>query len=67
MQLLQVNPQWKISGSTLRIPRSVLDQRGKVHGWLAELTAEVASLKREKAEKKTKKNKEVGEETSVEA
>jgi transcription-repair coupling factor (superfamily II helicase) len=59
MQLLQVNPQWKISGSSLRVAESELARRGHQGDWLSELTEEVALLqkKKEKAPKAEKKAK----------
>lgn len=48
MQLLQVNPQWKISGSSLRIAESELARRGKQGDWLTELTEEVELLQKKK-------------------
>jgi transcription-repair coupling factor (superfamily II helicase) len=55
MQLLRVNSQWKISGTTLRIPERVLEERGKGKGWLAELTDEIALLRKQKV-KETKES-----------
>jgi transcription-repair coupling factor (superfamily II helicase) len=63
MQLLQKNPQWKISGTTLRLPQAELERRADGGSWLAELTREVALLQRKKKEKKAK---EVQEDKEVE-
>ncbi len=52
MQLLQVNPQWKISGSTLRIEESALYSRAKDGNWMKELTTEVVYLERKKEKEK---------------
>ena len=54
MQLLSVNPQWKISGSTLRIAESALLGRAKDGDWLHELALEVAHLERKKEKTKEK-------------
>ncbi len=54
MQLLQANPQWKISGSSLRIPESALLQKAAKGDWLQELTQEVALLQRKKEKKEAK-------------
>jgi transcription-repair coupling factor (superfamily II helicase) len=48
MQLLQENPQWKISGTTLRVPESVLEQKAEKGDWIGHLTKEVALLQRKK-------------------
>lgn len=50
MQLLSVNSQWKISGSSLRIPEAVLFSKAKGRNWLLELRDEVQAMekKREK-------------------
>lgn len=48
MQLLHKNPQWKISGSSLRIQESLLEQKAENRDWLKELTSEVALLQRKK-------------------
>jgi len=48
MQLLHKNSQWKISGSTLRIPQAVLEQKAEKRDWIRELTSEVALLQRKK-------------------
>ncbi len=52
MQLLSVNSQWKISGSTLRINQSALLAKDK--DWVAELRMEVEALAKKK-EKKAEK------------
>ncbi len=52
MQLLHHNSQWKISGSTLRIPESVLEKKADGGDWLQELTEEVALLQKKKEAKK---------------
>ncbi len=54
MQLLQANPQWKISGSTLRVPESVLEQKAEKGDWLTELTHEVGLLQKKKEKKEAK-------------
>ncbi|MDO8649447.1 MAG: transcription-repair coupling factor [Candidatus Peregrinibacteria bacterium] len=49
MQLLSVNHQWKISGSSLRIPEEVMLKRAKEDGWIEQLRSEVLHLaKKEK-------------------
>ncbi len=52
MQLLSVNSQWKISGSTLRINQSALAIKDK--DWVTELRTEVEALAKKK-EKKAEK------------
>lgn len=52
MQLLHVNPKWKISGASLRIPQSALGRKEDGKDWLYELTEEVKLLQRRKAGKK---------------
>ncbi|MBI1813031.1 DEAD/DEAH box helicase [Candidatus Peregrinibacteria bacterium] len=54
MQLLSINPQWKISGSTIRIEQSALENRAKGADWLAELTREIDLLVKKKEGKKEK-------------
>ena len=44
MQLLKHHPQWKISGSSLRISQKALEARAKEDGWLMTLTGDVALL-----------------------
>ncbi|TSC59133.1 MAG: transcription-repair coupling factor [Candidatus Peregrinibacteria bacterium Greene0416_19] len=53
MQLITLNPSWKISGNTLRIDEGVLQTRAKAagRGLLAELTHEVAALEKKRASK----------------
>jgi transcription-repair coupling factor (superfamily II helicase) len=58
MQLLRVNPQWKISGATLRINENLLTNRAKGKHWIEELTNEVGTLKKEKKAKKVVEEKE---------
>ncbi len=58
MQLLRVNPQWKISGSMLRVSERVLLTHAKGGDMIAELTRQVALLKREKKAGKGKKKEE---------
>jgi transcription-repair coupling factor (superfamily II helicase) len=55
MQLLSKNPQWRISGSSLRIDFAEI-QRGtkKDIEWLHVLTEQVEALARKKSEKKAK-------------
>lgn len=57
MQLLHHNPQWKISGTTLRIAESSLEHRAEKKDWLQELINDVALLQRKK-DKTVKKTKE---------
>jgi transcription-repair coupling factor (superfamily II helicase) len=52
MQILGENPQWKISGNTLRIAESALKAKAKGGDWLDELKREVAALERKKEKKK---------------
>ncbi|MEK7218109.1 MAG: helicase-related protein, partial [Patescibacteria group bacterium] len=54
MQLLRQNPQWKISGSTLRIHDRVLMDRALNKHWIEELTDEVKLLRKEKKAKRKK-------------
>lgn len=49
MQLLSVNSQWKISGSTLRINQSALLVKDK--DWVAELRTEIEALAKKKEKK----------------
>lgn len=58
MQLLSVNPQWKISGSTLRLTESVLMSKAKGKDWVDYLATEVAHLQRKKEPKKAKEKEE---------
>ncbi len=60
MQLLAVNSDWKISGSSLRISEQSLQSRAKGKEWIPELTHEVELLARvkEKKEKKAEKDDE---------
>jgi transcription-repair coupling factor (superfamily II helicase) len=51
MQLLETHGDWKISGSTLRVPESALRERAKSCHFLEELTEEVALLERKKPQK----------------
>lgn len=60
MQLLSVNPQWKISGNQLRVTEAALVSKSKGHDLLAALTKEVAML-----EKKAEKKKEVDKEEAA--
>jgi transcription-repair coupling factor (superfamily II helicase) len=48
MQLLSHNPQWKISGSTLRMSEQVLLQKAKGKDWVLHLASEVAHLEKKK-------------------
>ena len=54
MQLLSVNPHWKISGSTLRLSEALLISRAKDGDWLQELTEEVAKMEKRKTAKSDK-------------
>ncbi|MBI3618571.1 DEAD/DEAH box helicase [Candidatus Peregrinibacteria bacterium] len=54
LQLLSVNPQWKISGSTIRIEQSALENRAKGEAWLTELTRETDLLVKKREGKKEK-------------
>ncbi|MFA6039659.1 MAG: transcription-repair coupling factor [Candidatus Peribacteraceae bacterium] len=67
MQLLRQHPQWKISGSTLRVPERVLADRAKPRHWVEELTEEVKLLRKEKKTKVKKEAEEVkeGEEAKI--
>ncbi len=49
LQLLSESPQWKISGSSLRIDEQTLLSRAKHGDWIALLTSDVAHLERKKA------------------
>jgi len=56
MQLLQINSQWRISGSTLRINFEEITRGAKDEmEWLEELTKQIVNLQRKKKEKKNKK------------
>ena len=55
MQLLKICPQWRISGSTLRINEADMEKAAGTKEWLEELTKQVASLERKKAKKAAKK------------
>lgn len=64
MRLLQVNSQWKISGSTLRIDEKDLIKRAGKQDYMHELTVEIAALEKPAKEKKAareKKEKEAAE------
>ncbi len=63
MQLIAENPQWKISGSSLRISEEGLKSKSKSGDWLNELTREVKLLHKKK-EEKPKKEKEKEEEAA---
>ncbi len=52
MQLLSINAQWKISGSTLRIAEQALLSKAEGADWMEELTREVAFLQRKPEKKK---------------
>jgi transcription-repair coupling factor (superfamily II helicase) len=54
MRLLQVNPQWKISGSTLRIDERELVKRAGSDDYVDELTEEIKKLIKTPKEKKAK-------------
>ncbi len=54
MRLLQVNPQWKISGSTLRIDEIELVKRAGGEDYIAELTEEIKKLIKSPKEKKAR-------------
>ncbi len=51
MQLLRVNPLWKISGTNLRIGFPTIQNKAKGKHWLEELSAEILHLRREKKAK----------------
>ncbi|MBU0458302.1 transcription-repair coupling factor [Patescibacteria group bacterium] len=55
MQLLKVNPQWRVSGNSLRIysEEMMRKSKGKVTAWLKSLTEEVEALERRKGKKKS--------------
>lgn len=55
MRLLQVNSQWKISGSTLRIDERDLIKRAGGQDYMQELAIEIGALIRTVKEKKEKK------------
>lgn len=50
MQLLSLNTQWKISGSTLRITQPALAMKNK--DWVTELKTEIEALAKKKEKKK---------------
>lgn len=67
MQILRVNAQWKISGTTLRLPEHQLLERAKtqtIH-WLDELAKEVMALRKEKKAKTKEEKAEIEEESVV--
>jgi len=51
MQLLKRCPQWRISGSTLRLAESEMEKVAGTKEWLPELTAHIQSLVRQKTAK----------------
>ncbi len=62
MQLLQVNPQWRISSQTLRINEADLIRKAGTKDYLPELTVEIAALqKKSQKEKKLVEAKVVAE------
>lgn len=60
MQILTMNPQWRISGSSLRLREDqLLGGRGKNDvEWIGKLQQEIATLERKKERKLQKKGKE---------
>ncbi len=52
MQLLQVCPQWRISGTTLRIGEDQLRAAAKTDDWLPEITKHVTALIKKKKDRK---------------
>lgn len=56
MQLLSVNSQWKISGSSLRINMEALQKLAKNKTWIQELTEEIDALVAKKPAKKKKED-----------
>ncbi|MEN9561260.1 MAG: hypothetical protein RIQ56_533, partial [Candidatus Parcubacteria bacterium] len=57
MQLVHKSPEWRISGSTLRVSESELDKRAGNHEWITVLTEDVKLLERKKKTTKTKDEK----------
>ncbi|MFH1670439.1 MAG: transcription-repair coupling factor [Patescibacteria group bacterium] len=59
MELLKVNPQWRVSGNTLRIEHGAIVRKSgeKANKWLKELTNEVESMVKKKKEKQEKQEK----------
>jgi len=57
MQLLQMNTQWRITGSQLRIAEAeILRKAGdKPEQWMPELTKEIAALEKKRVKKDSKK------------
>lgn len=55
MQLLKLNPQWRISGSTLRIKERFIQTGSKKH-WISLLQEQIEALIRRKKVKKGKKD-----------
>jgi len=51
MQLLKRCPQWRISGSTLRIAETEMEKAAGTKEWLAELTIQIGCLARERTKK----------------
>ena len=54
MRILQVNPQWRISGNTLRIAEAEIEKRAGGKEILPELTKEIATLEKPASEKAKK-------------
>ncbi len=52
MQLLQICPQWRIVGTTLRISESDLNKTAETDEWLSELTKQIDVLVKRKTTKK---------------
>jgi len=51
MGILQVNPQWRISGSTLRVRADAIIGSKKATSWLAVLEKEISALQKKKKTK----------------
>jgi transcription-repair coupling factor (superfamily II helicase) len=56
MKLLQINPSWKISSNTLRIPESDLVRRAGGMDWIGELTTEIKALQKAKKQETAKES-----------
>ena len=52
MQLLQVNPQWKVSGSTLRITAGTIQDGKDEKAWIKALSEQIRALEKKKKDKK---------------
>lgn len=54
MQMLKLCPQWRISGTTLRLNEEIMKKAAGTDEWLTELTVQIAALVKKKVPKKQK-------------